>query len=56
VNDRNQGLLEEALELVNFDINIMNSLRQTPLTADYDKSAYNTDVHMLRRGSFDRSQ
>ncbi len=56
INDINQGLLKEALDLVNFDINIMNSLRQAPLTADYDKSAYNTDSRMLRRGGFDKTQ
>lgn len=56
INDMNKGLLKEALELVNFDINLLNSLRQSPLTANYDKSAYNTGEHMITSGSFDTKQ
>lgn len=56
VNDMNQGLLKEALELVNFDITLMNSMKQAPLTANYDKSAYNVEQHMMSRGAFDTKQ
>lgn len=56
INDMNQGLLKEALELVNFDITLMNSMKQAPLTANYDKSAYNTEEHSISRGAFDTRQ
>lgn len=56
LNEMNKGLLKEALELVNFDITLINSMRQAPLTANYDKSAYNTDEHLPNRGRFDTKQ
>ncbi len=56
VNDMNKVLLKESLELVEFDINLFNSMRQAPLTANYDKNAYNVGEHMRVSGAFDRSQ
>lgn len=56
VNDMNKVLLKESLELVEFDINLFNSVRQAPLTANYDKNAYNVGEHMQASGAFDRSQ
>lgn len=55
-NDLNQALLRESLELVNFDITLLNSMKQAPLTANYDKSAYNTEQHLISRGAFDTRQ
>lgn len=56
VNEMNKGLLQESLDLVNFDINLLNNLKQAPLTADYNKSAYNTETRMESRGAFDTKQ
>lgn len=56
VNDMNQGLLKEALDLVNFDITLVNSMKQAPITANYDKSASNVEQHMISRGGFDKKQ
>ncbi len=56
INDMNQGLLKEALDLVNFDITLLNSMRQAPITANYDKTAANTEEHIIRRGAFDTRQ
>lgn len=56
VNEMNKGLLQEALDLVNFDINLLNNLKQAPLTANYNKSAYNTEIRMESRGAFDTKQ
>ncbi len=56
VNEMNKGLLQEALDLVNFDINLLNNLKQAPLTANYNKSAYNTETRMESRGAFDTKQ
>lgn len=41
VNEMNKGLIEEALELINFNINYINGLSQIPETANYTKDAYN---------------
>lgn len=56
VNEMNKVLLKESLELVEFDINLFNSVRQAPLTANYDKNAYNVGEHMRVSKAFDRSQ
>lgn len=56
VNERNQSLLKESLELVNFDITLINSMKQAPLTANYDKNATNTEQHYMSRGAFDTRQ
>lgn len=55
-NDLNQSLLKEALELVNFDITLINSMKQAPLTANYDRSASSTEQHYMGRGAFDARQ
>ncbi len=54
-NQQNSILLEQALELVEFDLNLFKSLKQAPETANYNKSAYNTG-DLLGGGSFDTSQ
>lgn len=41
VNEMNKGLIEEALEMINFNINYINGLSQLPETANYTKDAYN---------------
>lgn len=41
VNDINKQLLEESLELVDFNINFINGLNRMPETANYTKEAYN---------------
>ncbi len=42
INDINKKLIEESLELVNFNINYINGLNQMPETANYTKDAYNS--------------
>jgi len=56
VNDMNKVLLQESLELVEFDINLFNGMRQAPLTANYDRHAYNVGEHIRVPGAFDKSQ
>ena len=41
INDVNKQLIEESLEIVNFNINYINGLNQLPETANYNKGAYN---------------
>ena len=45
VNEMNKGLIEEALEMINFNINYINGLSQLPETANYTRDAYNQN-HM----------
>ncbi len=54
-NEQTQILLSQALELVEFDLNLFKSLRQAPETANYNRNAYNTG-DILGGGSFDTSQ
>lgn len=41
VNEINKQLIEESLEIVDFNINYLNSINQMPVTANYTKNAYN---------------
>ncbi|MDD6733018.1 MAG: flagellar protein FlgN [Lachnospiraceae bacterium] len=57
VNDKNGMLLQNSLEMVNFDLNLIQSLRQAPETANYTKGAYNSGSMMgTSSGSFDTKQ
>ena len=55
VNERNRVLLEQALDMVNFDLTLFKSLRQAPETANYDKNANNTG-DILGSAGFDAKQ
>lgn len=54
-NQQNSILLQQALEMVEFDLTLFKSLKQAPETANYDKNAFNTG-ELLGGGSFDTSQ
>ena len=55
INRQNEELLRQALEMIEFDLNLFKSLRQAPTTANYDKNAYNTG-DILSSGAFDAHQ
>ena len=42
VNENNAELIKHALEMVNFDLSIVTSMRQAPETANYSRGAMNT--------------
>ena len=42
INERNRELLNHALQLVEFDMNLITAMRTAPTTANYNKGAYNT--------------
>jgi len=42
INEQNQTLLNQALEMVEFDLTLFRSMRTAPETANYNKNAYNT--------------
>ena len=55
MNEQNQILLNQAMEMVEFDLTLFKSMRQAPETANYDKNAYNTG-DILPSGGFDAKQ
>ncbi len=40
VNEQNRELLQNSLEMVQFEMNLLQSLKTAPETADYNSSAY----------------
>ena len=42
VNKENETLLKQSMEMVEFDMNLIKSMRQSPTTANYTKNAYCT--------------
>lgn len=54
-NLRNEKLLKQALEMVEFDLTLFKSMRQAPETANYNKNAYNTG-DILPSSGFDAKQ
>ena len=56
-NEQNSELLEEALELVNFEMNMLQAYKAAPETANYTRSAYNSGAQMgVDSGGFDAKQ
>lgn len=57
VNNQNAILIQNALEMVEFDMNMLQSMNTAPETANYNKGAYNTGTHIGMDGSgFDAKQ
>lgn len=54
-NQENQELLNSAMSMVDFDLNLFKSMRQAPETGNYNKKAYNTG-DLLGGSSFDSKQ
>lgn len=55
LNAQNNALLQQAMELAEFDLTLFRSLRQAPETANYDRRAYNTGT-LLGSSGFDAKQ
>lgn len=55
LNRQNEALLNQALEMVEFDLTLLRSMRQAPETANYDRNAYNTG-DLLGSSGFDAKQ
>lgn len=57
VNEQNRELVQSALEMVKFNMNVLQSLKTAPETANYNKGAYNTgDMIGTSHKSFDAKQ
>lgn len=55
LNEENIILIQQAIELNEFDLTLFKSLRQAPETANYNRSAYNTGS-LLGGSGFDAKQ
>jgi len=57
LNERNEELLNSAKEMVDFNLNLIQSMRKAPETANYNRGAYNTGSTMGTSDSgFDAKQ
>jgi len=57
VNEQNRELLVDALEMVDFEMNLLQSMRAAPETANYTKNAYNSGMQMgVTSSGFDAKQ
>ncbi len=57
VNEQNRELLLSALDMVQFNMNVLQSMKAAPETANYNRGAYNTgDVIGMNQMSFDAKQ
>ena len=56
-NEQNRELIEQALELVQFNMNVLQSVNKAPETANYNKGAYSTgDMIGTSNKAFDAKQ
>ncbi len=56
-NEQNKELLGNALEMVEFEMNLLQASKAAPETANYTRSAYNTgDTMGVAGGGFDAKQ
>ncbi len=58
INEQNRELLESALEMVQFNLNILQARKAAPETANYNKGAYSTGdvIGSESKSSFDAKQ
>ncbi len=57
VNEQNRELIKDALELIQFDMNVLQAMNKAPESANYNKGAYNTgDMIGTSHMTFDAKQ
>lgn len=56
VNEQNRELLANALEMVEFELSLLQSAKLAPETANYTKSAFSSGMQMGVYGGFDAKQ
>lgn len=55
-NLRNQSLIEQSLEMIEFNMNLIQSTRMSPGSGSYTKNAYESDSVVGQTGMFDARQ
>lgn len=57
INEQNRELIANALELVEFDINLLHAMKTAPETANYNRGAYSSGSTMgVSSSGFDAKQ
>ena len=57
INDKNQMLLADKLDMVDFNLNMIRAMKSAPQTANYSRDAYtNGEVLGIFHGGFDAKQ
>ena len=57
VNKQNSELLKNSIEMVEFELKLLQAMKQAPETANYSRGAYNTgDTMGVSRKGFDAKQ
>ena len=57
VNEQNRELIKDALELIQFDMHVLQAMNKAPESANYNRGAYNTgDVIGTSHMTFDAKQ
>ena len=57
VNEQNRELIKDALELVQFNMNVLQAMNKAPESANYNRGAYNTgDMIGTSHMTFDAKQ
>lgn len=56
VNEQNMSLMREALEMLDFEMNLVKGLKMAPETNNYDKGAYSAGGTNYSAGAFDAKQ
>ena len=56
INESNQKLIDQSLEMVQFDMNLLRSMRQAPQTANYGRNAVNSGAELGAVRGFDAKQ
>lgn len=55
INKENEELLQQSMEMLEYDMNLIRSTRMAPTTANYDRNALSTDT-ILPGGGFNVTQ
>ena len=56
INVRNQSLIEQSLEMIEFNMNLIQSTRMSPGSGNYTKNAYESGLQVGATGMFDAKQ
>lgn len=57
VNEKNRELIKNALEMVEFNLNMLQAMKTAPETANYNRGAFNTGMQMgVGKAGFDAKQ
>ena len=56
INDRNKSLIEQSLEMIEFNMNLIQSTRMSPGSNNYTKGASSVEMLATQTGMFDAKQ